>query len=361
MNLDDLLKRTREVAKSLVESRIRPLGVRLGHLLGRLAVSIRNLKLEDLKKRPELVALAAVLLLFIGVMLVRPPAAPPEEPQPDEIRRPLGEEPTISVYMHRTGKVEHMKMEDYIAGVVAAEMSPNWHVEALAAQAIIARTFTVRRIEDGGVKKRGTDASTDILEFQAFNAKAVNDNVRQAVQRTRGEVITYNGEPIVAYFHSSSGGRTATAEEGFGPRRAPTPYLKSKPDPETREFLVWERSFSTEEVRRAAARLGVNVGRVTSISIGKRGPSGRALTLLINGKAVPAPAFRLAIGSRAMRSTWLESIYIKGNRVYMKGRGYGHGVGMSQWGALALAEKGKTAEDIVNFYYSGVKVEKIWQ
>ena len=85
------------------------------------------------------------------------------------------------------------------------------------------------------------------------------------------------------------------------------------------------------------------------------------MTLLISGKEVSAPAFRIAIGSTKMRSCLLESLKIEDGRVVMRGKGYGHGVGMSQWGAYAMAKEGKTAEEIVTHYFAGVTIDKAWQ
>ncbi|HHY11436.1 MAG TPA: hypothetical protein GX529_02285 [Firmicutes bacterium] len=105
----------------------------------------------------------------------------------------------------------------------------------------------------------------------------------------------------------------------------------------------------------------MQLDKLTSISIGRRGASGRAETLKISGKEVPAPQFRLAIGDKTMRSTLIDTLRLEGNSVYMKGRGFGHGVGMSQWGAWLLAQRGKTAQDIVTYYFKGVRIQDSWQ
>jgi len=270
-------------------------------------------------------------------------------------------EPTISVFMHNTGEVKSMALETYLEGVVAAEMTPSWPLPALEAQAIVARTFTMKKIADGGVPSRGTDASTKPDEFQAYDASRVNDKVKQAVRNTRGEVVTYSGKPINAWFHASSGGITASAVEGLGYRKEATPYVIPVNDMPAEPAHPWTHTFTNEEVSRAAAAVGVTVGRVTSIKIGRKGPSGRAETLTINGKEVPAPAFRIALGDKTMKSALLDGVGMDGDSVFMKGRGYGHGVGMSQWGAWMMAQQGKSAKDIVGYYYRGVKMQSLWK
>ncbi|MDF2566046.1 MAG: SpoIID/LytB domain protein, partial [Massilibacillus sp.] len=141
-------------------------------------------------------------------------------------------EPTLSVYMHETGETKQMKLEEYLAGVVAGEMKNDWQVEALAAQAIMARTFTLQALEKGQLTKEGTNASTDIKEFQAYNASAINDNIRNAVQMTRGKVVTYQSTPIMGWFNASAGGQTAMAKEGLDYKEEDPPFIQSVSSPD---------------------------------------------------------------------------------------------------------------------------------
>ena len=295
-----------------------------------------------------------VILAVILALVVRGAKNPQKSGLPNT-------EPTISVYMHETGQVKNMPLESYLEGVVAAEMEPSWPLPALEAQAIVARTFTLRKMQDGGVPTRGTNASTNPKEFQAYNAAKVNDRVKQAVANTRGQVLLYGGKPINAWFHASSGGVTASAVEGLGYKKESTPYVIPVNDVPAEPPHPWTHTFSNSEVSAAASQVGVNVGHVTSIKIGKKGPSGRAETLTINGKDVPAPAFRIAIGDSLMKSTLLDEVRMDGDSIFMKGRGYGHGVGMSQWGAWMMAQRGKSAKDILDYYYRGVRLQTLWK
>lgn len=295
-----------------------------------------------------------VILAIILAVVVRGQRATPKAGLPNA-------EPTISVYMNDTKETKKMPLEVYLEGVVAAEMEPTWPENALQAQAIVARTFTLRKINDGGVPSRGTDASTDPKEFQAYNASRVNDRVKAAVAATRGQVITYGGSPINAWFHASSGGITASAREGLGYKKESTPYVIPVTDVRAEPPHPWHKTFSNSAVSQAAAAVGVNVGYVTSIRIGRKGPSGRAETLVINGREVPAPSFRIAIGDKAMQSTLLDSVGMSGDTIVMKGRGFGHGVGMSQWGAWMMAQQGKSAADIVSYYYRGIRIQGLYE
>ena len=128
-----------------------------------------------------------------------------------------------------------------------------------------------------------------------------------------------------------------------------------------REAAQWEAVFTAEEVLAAAEDAGAKVGSLTGIEIGQRGESGRAITLLVSGREVSAPAFRLAIGSTKIRSCLIEHLRVEDGKVYIRGKGYGHGVGMSQWGAYAMAQQGKTAREIVLHYFAGVTLDKAWE
>ncbi len=320
----------------------------------------------DISRGHRWFILVAVLVVVLAVASAARLPEPFARPAPNPKWANITEEPVLNVYMSDTGAVERMKFEDYIEGVVAAEMDPDWPLEALKAQAIVARTFTLDQLQrTGGVADRrpGADVSTDPDEFQAFDASRVNENVRRAVRETRGLVITYRGWPVRAWFHSDAGGVTAEPREGLGSQAADAgtlPYLRCVAVPWTAPDTEWTASFTKEEVRRAAAEVGRDPGDFTSVAIGKKGPSGRALEISLGGTAVPAPEFRLALDPRRMKSTLLTSLRLEGGRVVMTGRGNGHGVGLSQHAARAMASQGQKAEDIIRFFFRGVDIKKMW-
>lgn len=287
---------------------------------------------------------------------------PQQQPTPPAAQ---GQEPEISVYMHETGEIKQMKMEDYVAGVVAGEMKPDWPLEALAAQALLARTFTVQAMEErGGVPARKAQASTDIKEFQAYDAAAVNEQVRRAVEMTRGQIITYQNKPIHAWFHASAGGKTATAQEGLGYQEADPPYIEIVESPDgaaPADVQNWTEVFSKVECLAALADQQPPISSLGSFTIGKQGPSGRAMTFLVNGHTeISALELRKKLGSTRLKSLLLEEVIVNDTDVRFRGHGYGHGVGLSQWGAYQLAQDGKTAEQIINHYFKQVTLEKRW-
>lgn len=309
---------------------------------------------------------AVLVFLFIVVfsLLVSSCARKPQEkPVPERFKN----EPMISLFINETGEKEQIKMEEYITGVVAAEMEPTWPVNALAAQAILARTFTMENIKAGRVKKlHGTDASTSVEEFQAYDPTRINDNVRQAVQRTRGEVATYQGDYIKAWFSACDGGISASAAEGLAYTKTPTPYVKVGVKDNclsitTEENKHWQKEVPLAQVREAVKKItGQDPGNITSARVTQKGPSGRAEKIQIGKAVVGGPALRLALGSDQVRSMLLEDVSVQGGNLVVTGRGFGHGVGMCQWGANLMAKQGKSPEDIVKTYFRDVNIQKLW-
>ncbi len=315
-----------------------------------------------------------VLFLLVGILAVvalsgcslfspqkKPEALPSQPPQ-----QGMQTEPEIKVYMHETGETKSMLMEDYIAGVVAGEMKSDWPLEALAAQAILARTFTVNAIETkGGVPERQAQASTDVKEFQAYSAKDINDNVKQAVAMTRGKIIVYQGKPINAWFHASAGGMTATAKEGLNYKEMEPPYIESVASPDDMapaDIQNWSATVSKQDILAALTKMGSSVSTLDSMEIAEKGPSGRVIKFMVN-KTLPinGPDFRVALGSTLIKSMLLDKVELAGNQVIFTGRGFGHGVGLSQWGAYSMAKSGQTSDDMIAHYFKGVTIEQRYE
>ena len=293
-----------------------------------------------------------------------PPALLPEIPE--RLDRDDAGQPLLNVYIKEEGILSTMPIEDYLAGVVAGEMRSDWPMEALRAQAILARTFVLKFVTEKTSMSDGADISTDIAEAQAYNAAAVDERILEAVASTAGMVLsTAGGELPYAWFHAHSGGSTALAREALGWNRAEPAWTKitdgfDSPDAPP-EAKAWEASFSEEEFLAACRKNGADPRNAHDPAVGDRGGSGRAVTLVVDGEVVNAAALRLSLGSTKMRSTLLTDLHYADGRVYMAGRGYGHGVGMPQWGAYALAQDGHTGEEIAVHYFDGLQVIQLWQ
>lgn len=282
---------------------------------------------------------------------------------PDKLERNDDQVPVLAVYNTEKSQVEEMDVESYIMGVVAGEMKNTWPIEALKAQAILARTFTMKFVSSKESSYENANISTDVQEAQAYDASAINEQIREAVNDTRGQVMIADGEFPYAWFHAHSGGMTELPSKALEYNTDPT-YLSivksTEAEDAPEEVKAWTTEFSLDEVEKACADAGIQTGKISSFQIGEKGESGRAVTFLVNGQEVSAPSFRLQIGADRLKSTLIESIELNGDTIRFSGAGFGHGVGMSQWGAYQLAKDGKTAEEIVHHYFTGVELTKLW-
>ena len=286
-------------------------------------------------------------------------------PLPEKLKTNEQGIPILRVYQVDEEETAEMDLESYLRGVVAGEMKNDWPLEALKAQAILARTFVLKFCTEKESKYQGADISTDIEEAQAYDATGINDRIEQAVRETRGMVLSYHGELPYAWFHAHSGGVTERAVEGLNYDGEEPGYTKAVQGRESslapEDAKEWTAEFPASEFIAAAKKAGwQGSDRLDSLEIGKKGESGRAVTLRLNGESVSAPELRLNLGSTKMRSTLLTEAKLENDRVILSGKGYGHGVGMPQWGAYGMAEEGKTADEIVRYYFRDVTVETLW-
>ncbi|MBQ8505990.1 MAG: SpoIID/LytB domain-containing protein [Clostridia bacterium] len=326
-----------------------------------------NLKSGFLKKMLLLLCCAALVLGCTACMNAaeeQPASTSGGVPEiPERLEKNGDGVPVLKVYNAETETIEEMDIETYIMGVVGGEMRNDWPVEALKAQAILARTFTMQFLSTKTSQYEGADISTDIHEAQAYNADAVNDRIREAVNATRGIVMAANGEFTQAWFHAHSGGKTELPTKALEYSTDPS-YLKVVDSPESEqapeEVKRWTAEFTLDEVREACEGVGVKLDGIESFEIGEKGESGRAVTFLVNGEEVSAPSFRLHIGASKLKSTLIDGITLNENGITFTGSGFGHGAGMSQWGAFGMAEEGRSAEEIIEHYYTGVELQEHW-
>lgn len=296
------------------------------------------------------------------------PPAPTEAVSPAipaRLERDETGQPLLRVYIKKEAIAAKMPVETYLYGVVAGEMRSDWPAEALRAQAILARAFVLKFVSEKESMYPDADISTDIAEAQAYDEAAIDARIRAAVDSTRGMVLaTAGGQLPYAWFHAHSGGTTALAREALGWNKAEPAWTKVAPGLDSPdappEAADWEASFTEEEFLAACRQNGTNPNTINGLAVGEKGESGRAVTLIVDGEAVNAASLRLALGSTVMRSTLLTELRAENGMVYMAGKGYGHGVGMPQWGAYALAQAGKKGEDIALHWFNGLHIATLW-
>ncbi len=284
---------------------------------------------------------------------------------------------TIRVRISKTGEVVAMDINDYLRGVLPSEMPPYYDMEALKAQAIVARTYTYKRIE-AHAEGEGADICDDpnhcqafynkekifqIWEGRGFDEQTRNEywrKVNEAVVSTENEVIEYNGSLIKAFFHASSPGKTENVDQIWGGEKLP--YLVSVESIESEQYAnrtsAVELSFQdivNKLEKDKSSRSITDINEVKDINICDYTTSGRVKDVDICGEKISAEKLRTLFGLKSTNFT----IEIKENSVVFNVIGYGHGIGMSQVGADYYAKSGMDSIAIIKHYYTGVDVIKL--
>ena len=269
----------------------------------------------------------------------------------------------IKLLLTETNEVIELSLDDYIKGVLVGEMPATYDIEALKAQAVVARTYTLHKLINSPASHDNADMCDDINHCQAYKTKQYafdvwNDNdekekwnkIEKAVNDTSFEVITYKGELINAFFHAHSGGKTEDAMYIWGQEKIP--YLKSV---EGNENYLFEdsKTFTKEEFNKLIKEKYNDYNEeVNNISILDHTISNRAYHVKVGNITMLATDLRTICG---LRSTNFE-IVLEDNNIIFKTKGYGHGVGMSQEGANNMAQSGSNYKDIICHYYTGVEI-----
>ncbi|WP_246061324.1 stage II sporulation protein D [Paenibacillus oralis] len=291
----------------------------------------------------------------------------------------------MRVYLSRTGAVETVPLEQYVTGVIAAEMPADFELAALKAQAIAARTFIVRRLAAGdtsGVPAGDADV-TDTVGHQVYLSRSVLNGwktngkaeqlakLQEAARQTQGIVMTYRGEPITASFFSSSGGYTENSEEYWSLK---IPYLRSVPSPWDASINPKNRDTVSMPVTELFGKLGQEMPEDVKAVFGSSGTSRqvsasrksapfkvlswttgrRVKEVRIGGKVYTGREVREKLDLRSSQFT----MTLDAGEVKITTYGYGHGVGMSQWGANGMAKQGFTATQILKHYYTGIAFQQ---
>jgi stage II sporulation protein D len=253
--------------------------------------------------------------------------------------------------------VNEVPLEDYVAGVLQGEVPAGWSPAVLRAQAVVSRTYALHERGVHGARGYHLEAST---MSQVYAGADVSPSIRSAVESTRCEVLVYDGAPILAAFHSASGGRTASAREVWG---RDLRYLVSQDvaDEDDSPDTYWRALVSRTTLGRALGAAGHEIGEPKAIEVTKRSPSGRVAAMRIRGSRGKATLsgrqLRSLLGEAILKSTLFElRPHPSGFRFV--GSGHGHGVGMSQWGARSLAENGADYLEILRTFYPGAELQR---
>lgn len=316
-------------------------------------------------------------MVIVIVLLIILPWGLYELLKGDEEIRIQGDATKIRLLNHQTGEVLQLGLEEYIAGVVAAEMPASFPLEALKAQAVAARTYAVKRLQvpDPRLQKglQQADVSSDPAINQAWisneemkarwgiwHHQTYRDKVVRAVVETRGQVLVYQGQLIDPVYHSSCGGKgTENSEDVW---KYAIPYLRrvecgghpsgNKEDVVELTLERLDSLLGTSLHSLPAAKLN-NAGGLLSVK--EKSAAGRVKTLAVGGKNFTGAELRSKLGLKSTYLTW----QVEAGKVCFNTTGYGHAVGMCQYGAGAMAEKGAAYRDILYHYYTGVSLAQV--
>ena len=263
--------------------------------------------------------------------------------------------------LDKSNNVKNMDLEEYLIGVVASEVPLSFEDEAIKAQAVASRTYALKQIENN--KNKEYDVTTDVLTQVYSNNEQLKEKwgndfdnnynrIKQIINDTKNEYISYNDQIIYAFFFSTSNGKTEDNKNVFG---EDLPYLKivdSSFDEEETDNFNYDYTFSKEEFY---SNLGIEYSESLNIDNIIKTDSGRIYSLNINNHYFKGRDFQKKL---SLRSNDFEIKETESN-ILISTRGYGHGVGMSQYGANALAKRHKNYKEILEYYYKGVKIKKL--
>jgi stage II sporulation protein D len=255
--------------------------------------------------------------------------------------------------------VNVVDLEEYLQGALKDEIPPGWPAEAAKAMAVVARTYAVYQMEQNlgdFFHLRATTAS------QVYGGATGEDaRTSWAVQATRGQILTFGGQPIPAFYHSCSGGATEDALDVFGPNFDTVVGVKDNFSLSC-PYGLWVERLSAQQIERALQRAGFSIGRLLGIGDLLRSRTGRILRLAVSHTrgtlTLEGKRFRETLGNDLIRSTDFEVRADSGGFTFV-GRGWGHGVGLSQWGAKEMAELAYQHQDILKFYYPLAEISSL--
>jgi len=246
--------------------------------------------------------------------------------------------------------INELPLEEYIKNVVSAEVGADWDMEALKVQAVISRTYAIfQKLQNNNPNY---DITSSVLH-QVYKGTNENARISYAVMNTEGEVLTFNGKLIEAFYHSTSGGMTEAPEEVFGKS---FPYLRPVAGScETSPYWIWERRIPVEEIEKALTVSGITDIQASSFTSTKRVKT-VSVVHSSGTLTVKTTDLRRMLGWNRLPSTNF-SLSRDGSTFVFDGKGYGHGVGLCQWSSLEMARSGMNYRDILSYFYPGTLIQ----
>jgi stage II sporulation protein D len=253
--------------------------------------------------------------------------------------------------------INRLPLETYLLGIVGSEMSPEWPIEALKAQAVAARTYAMQRRMAMRAADKPYDLSSTVLSQVYKGAERIRPSVVTAVAETRGEVLAFRRRLAEALFHSTCGGRTVSAGDAFG---RDVPYLKPQSCAWCRGSSRhrWTITMPVSEMSKRLERAHLVKGSISGFD---RDVETSAVQVMAGRKSqrLSPKKVREAVGFSDLYSSRFTA-ETRGKTIHIHGRGFGHGVGMCQWGAKGMADAGRTYGEILQHYYRSVAIRRLY-
>lgn len=253
--------------------------------------------------------------------------------------------------------INHLDMESYLYGVLHHEVSPWWPMEALKSQAVAARTYALYQVQVNHAAEYDLKSSTSSQVYGGSTTERYR--TKKAVDITAGQVLTYQGKIFPAYFHATCAGLTAGADELWKISLPPLSgkvvcnYCRISP------HYIWRARIPFSNIEEKLIKNGRNIGQILNVEIISQTPSHRVGSLRITGTSgeavIAAKDFRIWVGGDRMRSTNF-TLTVRDDSLDLQGKGWGHGVGLCQWGTLGQALLGRKYDTILKFYYPGAEI-----
>ena len=279
---------------------------------------------------------------------------------------------TVKLLHTLTNKVEKLGLDEYLYGVVSSEMPASFEKEALKAQAVVARTYTLYKIMNGAKKHGDANICDSSTCCQAWISKEKRlakwkeekrdeywNKIVNAVNETKGKMITYDGKPINAFFHSNSGGYTDAPLNVWG--GSGYPYLKSVETAGEDAYsqysskAIFTKKEFQEKIKKVHTNFKIDFSKTDCIKIKEYTEGNRVKKVQIGNLELSGVEVRTLLGLRSANF----KVTIENDNIIFEVTGYGHGVGMSQTGADSLAKQGKNYEEIIHHFYTNVKIQDI--
>lgn len=277
---------------------------------------------------------------------------------------------TIKLLHKKTGEVEKVNIDDYLCNVVSAEMPADYEIEALKAQAVVARTYTIYKInnkkhenadicDDSTCCQAWVDKETRFSRWEESKRESNWEKIQKCVQETQGQIITYQNQPINAFFHANSGGKTELPVNVWG--GTGLPYLQVVETAGEEGYKQYESEVELtqdeliEKLKTKYSDISIDFSNQENLKILEYTDSGRVKTVKFGNHEISGIETRTLLG---LKSTNFE-ISKENDKIKFTVKGYGHGVGMSQTGADAMAKQGKNYKEIINHFYSGVEIKEV--